>query len=204
MNLFSKCYSTISNKGQLIYSSPNIGLIKLVKTFSLSTLGASALATPALLYFWQEPIAHAADLTNAMFLGESILRHMLTQTLFTAFAASGCSTGALTYLLSPYVNHIYLHSKNNAGITPDTVITIETLDILTRKRQTTVRLRELQPVYSTFLTWKVNPKVIEKEELSDQPKRILQHRFWLDQRNGTGDREIMSKILRIVYDQRRI
>ncbi|KAG1171998.1 hypothetical protein G6F70_006632 [Rhizopus microsporus] len=190
MNLFSKCYSTISNKGQLIYSSPNIGLIKLVKTFSLSTLGASALATPALLYFWQEPIAHAADLTNAMFLG--------------AFAASGCSTGALTYLLSPYVNHIYLHSKNNAGITPDTVITIETLDILTRKRQTTVRLRELQPVYSTFLTWKVNPKVIEKEELSDQPKRILQHRFWLDQRNGTGDREIMSKILRIVYDQRRI
>ncbi|PHZ13810.1 uncharacterized protein RHIMIDRAFT_236858 [Rhizopus microsporus ATCC 52813] len=105
--------------------------------------------------------AHAADLTNAMFLGESILRHMLTQTLFTAFAASGCSTGALTYLLSPYVNHIYLHSKNNAGITPDTVITIETLDILTRKRQTTVRLRELQPVYSTFLTWKVNPKIKE-------------------------------------------
>lgn len=166
--------------------------------------------------------AHAADLTNAMFLGgksiiyktalvfslayhlESILRHMLTQTLFTAFAASGCSTGALTYLLSPYVNHIYLHSKNNAGITPDTVITIETLDILIRKRQTTVRLRELQPVYSTFLTWKVNPKVIQKEELSNQPKRIHQHRFWLDQRNGTGDREIMSKILRIVYDQRRI
>lgn len=133
--------------------------------------------------------------------------------LFTAVAASACSTGALTFLLSPYVNSIYLHTKNNAHdsplppITPSSVISIETLDILTRRRTTTVRLRDLLPVDSTFMTWKVNKKVLEKQYALEQTQgiepTILQHRFWLDQRNGLGNKEAMSSILRIVQEQGR-
>lgn len=133
--------------------------------------------------------------------------------LLTAVAASACSTGALAYLLSPYVNSIYLHTKNKELdsplplITPNSVISIETLDVLARRRTTTLRLRDLVPVDSTFMTWKVNKKVIEKQYTLEQTQNIkptiLQHRFWLDQRNGLGNREAMSNILRIVEEQGR-
>ncbi|KAG1141303.1 hypothetical protein G6F37_009423 [Rhizopus arrhizus] len=157
--------------------------------FSLSTLSISALSTPALLYFWQEPVAQVADISNTMFLG-----------------ASGCSTGALSFLLSPYVNHIYLHQPkqtiaSEAPITPETIITIETLDLLARRRQTTVQLRELRPINSSFLTWTVDRNVLRQYYASGQSQRIRQTRFWLDQRNGTGDQEIMSKMLRTVYQR---
>lgn len=130
--------------------------------------------------------------------------------LLTAVAASACSTGALTFLLSPYVNSIYLHTKNPdhlPPITPNSVISIETLDMLARSRTTTLRVRDLMPVNSTFMTWKVNKKVLEKQYALEQTQgiepTINQHRFWLDQRNGLGNREVMSSILRIIEEQGR-
>lgn len=140
------------------------------------------------------------------FFKESIVRYTLTHLLYTAFLASGCSTGALSFLLSPYVNYIYLHQPkqtiaSEAPITPETIITIETLDLLARRQQTTVQLRELRPINSSFLTWTVDRNVLRQYYASGQSQRIRQTRFWLDQRNGTGDQEIMSKMLRTVYQR---
>ncbi|KAI8077937.1 uncharacterized protein B0P05DRAFT_470999 [Gilbertella persicaria] len=126
--------------------------------------------------------------------------------------ASACSTGALSFLLSPYVNSIHLHIPHHDGtkrqppISPNTMISIETLDLLARQRTTTLQLKDLMPVTnSSLMTWVVNKKTLEKQYYLEQTKgiepKIKQHRFWLDQRNGMGDRDIMSSILRIVHEQ---
>ncbi|KAI7898370.1 uncharacterized protein BX663DRAFT_525087 [Cokeromyces recurvatus] len=147
-----------------------------------------------------------------MYIGESLTHYVPMQMMITAAMASACSTGALSFLLSPYVNSIYVHTAlndENPRITSNTVISIETLDLLARSRTTTLQLRELLPIpNSSLMTWKVNKKVLEKQyHLIDQGKnvspRIHQHRFWLDQRNGVGNRDIMSSILRIVHEQGR-
>jgi len=136
--------------------------------------------------------------------------------LLSAVMASACSTGALSFLLSPYVNSIYLHvlkqqnesSKKLPAISPNSTISIETLDLFARRRTTTLQLKDLKPVASSsFMTWTVNKRVLEKQYALEQTKgvkpKINQHRFWLDQRNGMGDRDIMSSILRIVHEQGR-
>ncbi|KAI8375586.1 hypothetical protein EDC96DRAFT_551418 [Choanephora cucurbitarum] len=133
---------------------------------------------------------------------------------FGAMMASVCSTGALSFLLSPYVNSIHLHiqhrqnSERQPPISPNTIISIETLDLLARKRTSTLQLKDLLPIASSsLLTWNVNKKALEKQYLLEQMKgiepKIKQHRFWLDQRNGMGDRDIMSSILRVVQEQGR-
>ncbi|EPB84778.1 hypothetical protein HMPREF1544_08500 [Mucor circinelloides 1006PhL] len=196
--------NTASNvEKKLIYTSPNVGLVKLVKKFSLSTLGISAVATPTVMYFWQSPAVQAADMNSSMFIG--------------AVMASACSTGALSFLLSPYVNSIHLHvpkqpgdnsSKKLPAISPNSTISIDTLDLFARRRTTTLQLKDLKPVASSsFMTWTVNKRVLEKQYALEQAKGIKpminQHRFWLDQRNGMGDRDAMSSILRIVHEQGR-
>ncbi|KAL9547837.1 hypothetical protein PS6_006943 [Mucor atramentarius] len=196
--------NTASNvEKKLIYTSPNVGLVKLVKKFSLSTLGISAVATPTVMYFWQSPAVQATDMNSSMFIG--------------AVMASACSTGALSFLLSPYVNSIYLHvpkqhgdnsSKKLPAISPNSTISIDTLDLFARRRTTTLQLKDLKPVASSsFMTWTVNKRVLEKQYALEQAKgikpKINQHRFWLDQRNGMGDRDVMSSILRIVHEQGR-
>ncbi|KAI9468946.1 MAG: hypothetical protein EXX96DRAFT_589874 [Benjaminiella poitrasii] len=164
------------------------------------------------MYFWDSPKIESVDTTNAVYLGETLTHHVSIQMIITAALASACSTGALSFLLSPYVNSIYLHTEEDENaatrITPNTIISIETLDILARQRTTTLKLRELSPVpQSSLLTWKVNKKVLAKElnliEQGKGEKRIHQHRFWLDQRNGVGDREAMSNILRVINEQGR-
>jgi hypothetical protein len=127
--------------------------------------------------------------------------------------ASACSTGALSFLLSPYINAIYLHTpSSNDGkqsvISPNTVISIDTMDLLARTRTTTLQLKDLLPTSnSAFMTWTISKKVVEKQYALEQAKGIKptihQHRFWLDQRNGMGDRDAMASILRIVHDQGR-
>lgn len=185
---------------KLVYTSPSAGLVKLVKKFSLTTLGISAISTPAVMFFWQSPVVQATDMTNTMFLG--------------AMAASACSTGALSFLLSPYVNNIYVHpsarsvqSDKAPPISPNTVISIETLDLLARRRTTTLQLKDLLPANSSLLTWTVSKQTLKKQYALEQAKgiepKIKQDRFWLDQRNGTGDRDIMSNIIRIVHEQGR-
>lgn len=141
-------------------------------------------------------------------------RYVLTQMLMTAMAASACSTGALSFLLSPYVNNIYVHpsarsvqSDKAPPISPNTVISIETLDLLARRRTTTLQLKDLLPANSSLLTWTVSKQTLKKQYALEQAKgiepKIKQDRFWLDQRNGTGDRDIMSNIIRIVHEQGR-
>jgi hypothetical protein len=135
--------------------------------------------------------------------------------LLAAVMASACSTGALSFLLSPYVNAIYLHTPASDDdaikqpvISPNTVISIDTMDLLARTRTTTLHLKDLLPTSnSALMTWTVSKKVLEKQYALEQAKGIKptihQHRFWLDQRNGMGDRDIMSNILRIVHEQGR-
>ncbi|KAI8642662.1 hypothetical protein BD408DRAFT_416309, partial [Parasitella parasitica] len=151
------------------------------------------------MYFWQTPGVQAAEMNSIMFIG--------------AVMASTCSTGALSFLLSPYVNSIRLHiqddsSKKSPVISPNSIISIDTLDLFARRRTTTLRLKDLRPVAnSSFMTWTVNKQVLEKQYALEQSKKIKpminQHRFWLDQRNGTGDRDAMASILRIVHEQGR-
>ncbi|CAO3620327.1 unnamed protein product [Mucor hiemalis] len=132
--------------------------------------------------------------------------------ILTAMAASACSTGALSFLLSPYVNNIYVHPSPRSldrapPISPNTVISIETLDLLARRRTTTLQLKDLLPANSSVLTWTVNKQTLKKQYALEQAKgiepKIKQDRFWLDQRNGTGDRDIMSSIIRIIHEQGR-
>jgi hypothetical protein len=131
-------------------------------------------------------------------------------------AASACSTGALSFLLSPYVNNIYVHTaqraiqsdnKSSPPISPNTIISIDTLDLLARRKTTTLHVKDLMPTNSSVLTWTVNKQILKKQYSLEQTKgiepKIKQDRFWLDQRNGTGDRDIMSSILRIVHEQGR-
>lgn len=154
---------------------------------------------------------------NMTQLKESLTHYVFTQMLLTAVMASACSTGALSFLLSPYVNSIYLHvpkqhgdnsSKKLPAISPNSTISIDTLDLFARRRTTTLQLKDLKPVASSsFMTWTVNKRVLEKQYALEQAKgikpKINQHRFWLDQRNGMGDRDVMSSILRIVHEQGR-
>lgn len=134
--------------------------------------------------------------------------------LMTAMAASACSTGALSFLLSPYVNNIYVHippraiqSDKPPPISPNTVISIDTLDLLARRKTTTLHVKDLMPTNSSVLTWTVSKQILKKQYSLEQTQgiepKIKQDRFWLDQRNGTGDRDIMSSILRIVHEQGR-
>lgn len=137
--------------------------------------------------------------------------------LLSAVMASACSTGALSFLLSPYVNSIYLHVNNQnqdnsnkklPAISPNSTISIDTLDLFARRRTTILQLKDLKPVASSsFMTWTVDKRVLEKQYALEQAKgikpKIHQRRFWLDQRNGMGDRDAMSSIMRIVHEQGR-
>ncbi|KAI8987986.1 hypothetical protein BDF20DRAFT_299385 [Mycotypha africana] len=159
---------------------------------------------------------------NLLYRKESLIRFVLTQLVLTAVAASACSTGVLTYILAPYINKIYLlenglpqsttakkdenHNIEKYNITPNSIITIETMDILTRRRTSTLRLRDLVPALdSSFSTWKVNNQILKKQHELEQSKGIKplvqQQKFWLDQRNIMGEMEIMSNILRVVNEQ---
>jgi hypothetical protein len=123
--------------------------------------------------------------------------------------ASACSTGALSFLLSPYVNSIHVYTPNDklSPISPNTIISIDTLDLLARRRTSTLQIKDLLPTNSSVLTWTVNKQALKRQFNLEQIKgiepKIKQDRFWLDQRNGTGDRDIMSSILRIIHEQKR-
>lgn len=144
---------------------------------------------------------------------ESLLLYVIHHLLAAALIASTCSTGALHYLLSPFINSIYLHTTKSSvqstkeSITPNTVITLETLDLFARRRQTTLPLRDLVPSSGLLLTWTVNRKVIERQYAEERLKgvapTIKQTRFWLDRRNGVGDAEAMSQVLRVIQENHR-
>ncbi|KAI8379231.1 uncharacterized protein BYT42DRAFT_545624 [Radiomyces spectabilis] len=184
---------------RLVYTTPNAALVRFLKLFSVSTLGISSLSAPAVMYFWDSPAIQASGINEYMFLG--------------ALVASTCSTGALHYVLSPFVNNIYLHTSSSPSakkemnaISPNTVITLETLDIAARRKQTTLPLRNLAPAPGIFSTWKVPKKVLQKQLAQEQrtgaSSPIRQTRFWLDQR-GLGDQQAMSNIVRVIQDNDR-
>ncbi|KAI9030047.1 hypothetical protein CLU79DRAFT_421672 [Phycomyces nitens] len=127
--------------------------------------------------------------------------------------ASTCSTGALHFMLSPYVHSIQLHAplrKTTASsdtITPNSIVTLETLDMLARKRETTLALKDLVPNPGMFSTWKVSKKLLnrqfELERVKGIPPSIHQDRFWLDQRDARGDGPAMASLIRVVEEHDR-
>ncbi|KAH8552957.1 hypothetical protein BGW37DRAFT_487850 [Umbelopsis sp. PMI_123] len=179
-----------SNEEQtLVYSAPNAPTVKLLKMFSVTSLGVASLSAPAVFYFWETPAIQAADINGYMFIG--------------ALVASACSTGILHKFLSPYINNVILHqnrSKSIQTISPNTQVTLETFDLLARTKQTTVKLRDLIPAKSSWLTWNINKDAVLKREQLGKDK-FPQTRFWLDQRGGIGDLETMSKIVKVVDEQ---
>ncbi|KAI9305154.1 hypothetical protein BJ944DRAFT_265691 [Cunninghamella echinulata] len=140
----------------------------------------------------------------------------------TALVASACSTGALHYTLSPFINNIYLHTSSSPSpltstpsplndnkvmpnmnndhnttispITPNTTITLETLDLIARRKQTTVQLRDLKPTKQSLSTW-----TLSKQYLTRYP-HTHPGRFWLDRR-GYGDQNVMRQIVKVIQDQ---
>ncbi|KAI9488765.1 hypothetical protein BDB00DRAFT_771961, partial [Zychaea mexicana] len=129
--------------------------------------------------------------------------------------ASVCSTGALHYILSPFVSAIYLHSNKSPspsqqqhtttptkkGLTPNSIVTLETRDLLARKRMTTLAVRDLEPSHGLLQTWRVNPQIMKQQYALEQRRGTLpsirQTRFWLDRR-GAGDQEAMVSMIRII------
>ena len=136
---------------------------------------------------------------------ESTIRYICFHFIYTALFASVCSTGALHYILSPFINSIYLHNKSSSshtkGLTPNSIVTLETRDLLARKRSTTLAIRDLEPAHGLFQTWRVKPQVMKQQYAEEQrngtPPSIRQTRFWLDRR-GAGDQEAMVSMLRII------
>ncbi|CAM0137387.1 unnamed protein product [Umbelopsis sp. WA50703] len=178
-----------TDKEQLVYSAPNAPTVKLLKMFSISSLGIASLSAPPILYFWDTPAIQAADINGYMFIG--------------ALVASTCSTGVLHKFLSPYVNQVYLHHSKNKSlqtISPNTKITLETLDLLARKKRTTIKLRDLTLANGSWLTWRIKNDAIDKQAKLGQ-EEYPQTKFWLDQRGGVGDLETMSKIVKVVNEE---
>jgi hypothetical protein len=133
--------------------------------------------------------------------------------LVTALAASACSTGALHFLLSPFISSIYLHNPANphliavtneptnsssTTITPKTTITLETMDLLARPKYTTVQLGDLKPTTRSLLTWTLRPSFLAKH-----PEAASPGRFWLDKRGGVGDQNAMRQIVNVIKHQDR-
>ncbi|RUS35620.1 hypothetical protein BC938DRAFT_482171 [Jimgerdemannia flammicorona] len=159
-------------------------------------------------------VVQATDIGGYMFLGESIIRHVILLHLVAALVASSCSTAFLQYFVSPYITHLYLHTDTSpaarsdtplstttprpTAITPSTTVTLETLNLLARPVHTTLQLRDLRPTSKDmFLTWRVKRKAFEKEGQD----RIGQTRFWLDYRGGEGDLETVEKMVRTVREE---
>ncbi|KAI8137549.1 hypothetical protein BJV82DRAFT_525114, partial [Fennellomyces sp. T-0311] len=103
--------------------------------------------------------------------------------------ASICSTGAIHHILSPFISTIQLHASSSPAksVTPNSIVTLETRDLLARKQYTTLAIKDLEPANGLLQTWKVNPK---------RPS-VGQTRFWLDRR-GAGDQEAMMSMMRII------
>jgi hypothetical protein len=133
----------------------------------------------------------------------STIQYIFSIFVSTALVASACSTGILHKFLSPYINNVILHqnrSKSIQTISPNTQVTLETFDLLARTKQTTVKLRDLIPAKSSWLTWNINKDAVLKREQLGKDK-FPQTRFWLDQRGGIGDLETMSKLVKVVDEQ---
>ncbi|CAO3693962.1 unnamed protein product [Umbelopsis ramanniana] len=187
----------------LIYSAPNAPTVKLLKMFSVTSLGVASVSAPAVLYFWETPAIQAADINGYMFIGASTIQYIFSIFASTALVASACSTGVLHKFLSPYVNNVILHqnpSKSIQSISPNTQVTLETLDVLARKKQTTIKLRDLVPAKGSWLTWNIKKDVVQKREQLGKDE-FPQTRFWLEQCGGLGDLETMSKIVKVVDEE---
>jgi hypothetical protein len=134
---------------------------------------------------------------------ESTIQYIFSLFISTALVASTCSTGVLHKFLSPYVNQVYLHHSKNKSlqtISPNTKITLETLDLLARKKRTTIKLRDLTLANGSWLTWRIKNDAIDKQAKLGQ-EEYPQTKFWLDQRGGVGDLETMSKIVKVVNEE---
>ncbi|CAI2190220.1 11642_t:CDS:2, partial [Funneliformis geosporum] len=130
---------------QLVFEGPNFRLIRILKIFSISTLGFAWTIGPFTWWNWDSPMIQAAELNGAI--------------LTLAFIASSAATITLHHFMSPYVTKIYLHNTPSiipSTITPLSKITLETLSIFSQPVHTTLQLKDLKPVMNRItLRWNI-------------------------------------------------
>ncbi|CAG8740439.1 4279_t:CDS:2, partial [Funneliformis caledonium] len=163
---------------QLVFEGPNFRLIRILKIFSISTLGFAWTIGPFTWWNWDGPTIQAAELNGAI--------------LSLAFVASSAATITLHHFMSPYVTKIYLH--NTPSIIPSTVtplskITLETLSIFSQPVQTTLQLKDLKPVMNRItLRWNIkNDYLINCEK--NNFKLPYQTKFWIDNSSVRNEKE---------------
>ncbi|OZJ06733.1 hypothetical protein BZG36_00347 [Bifiguratus adelaidae] len=154
------------------YTGPNATAVRIVKAFSVSTLGLALTSTPVVMAYWNTHLLTSAGVSGTMFAG--------------ALAASVCSTSFLHYFLSPYVTEMSIDSKH---VTPDSRITVKTLNLSARTVSTTLSLRDLYPAKDMFLSWRA-------KRTASKPK---QSRFWIDERVA-GENPTLRQCLRAVQE----
>ncbi|GES75420.1 hypothetical protein GLOIN_2v1689055 [Rhizophagus clarus] len=191
---------SVTNKEtkQLIFEGSNFRLIRILKIFSISTLGLAWTICPLTWWNWNNPIIQAAELNGIIF--------------SLAFVASTASTITLHNFMSPYVTKIYYHHTPSiipsiseiSNITPLTKITLETLSIFSQPIHTTLQLKDLKPEMNRItLRWKIkNDYLINCEK--NGIKIPSQTKFWIDNKNfGKGkekEKEILDKIIKVVNE----
>ncbi|KAI7871136.1 hypothetical protein BDF14DRAFT_1719518, partial [Spinellus fusiger] len=132
-----------------------------------------------------------------------------------ALVASTCSTSALHFLLSPYIHTIELHISQGKTladpkaplITPNSIITLRTLDLLAQYRLSTLCLKDLVPAPGMFSTWRVSKKIANAQQtlktLHGTPPTLPQTRFWLDQRGAAVYSEEIEKVMHVIQEHDR-
>ncbi|ORZ09811.1 hypothetical protein BCR42DRAFT_423108 [Absidia repens] len=167
------------------------------------------------MYFWESPAVQATGINEYMFM--------------TALAASTCSTGALHFLLSPFISNIYLHtppqveminaSNSNTGFShgdndalgnPSPSINSKK-DTITPKTTITLETMDIfaRPKHTTVQLGDLKPTTRFLLTWTCTPKYLARHpdtspgRFLLDRRGGVGDPQAMRQIFNVIQNQDR-
>ncbi|KAJ3357617.1 hypothetical protein GGF32_000909 [Allomyces javanicus] len=148
---------------EIVYRGHMNNAVKVLKFFSVSSLGLSAVALPVSLMF----VDAAAVQTNA-----AVALMLSPGVTIGATVFSTLSTLAAYKFFTPYVTRIFLvrdaappasTTSTPFMATPDTTVAIETLDLLNRPRYTTAALRELQFSPKPTMTWEARGEVPKGE-----------------------------------------
>ncbi|KAI9219379.1 hypothetical protein BC828DRAFT_386312 [Blastocladiella britannica] len=153
----------IASDEALIYRAPMNNAVKVLKFFSVSSLGLSALGLPLSLLV--DPAIAEANAAAAFMLSPT------TMTAVTAF--SSMTTLAAHKFLGPYVTRVFLHGNASSAapvsvdataagalpvVTADSIVTIETLTLFNSPRYTTARLGEVLYSKQTTIAWELGPQ----------------------------------------------
>ncbi|KNE63907.1 hypothetical protein AMAG_08968 [Allomyces macrogynus ATCC 38327] len=147
---------------EIVYRGHMNNAVKVLKFFSVSSLGLSAVALPVSLMLVDAATVQA-NAAVALMLSPGVT---IGATVFSTL-----STLAAYKFFTPYVTRIFLvrdaapsaTTSTPFTATPDTTVAIETLDLLNRPRYTTAALRELQFSPKPTMTWEARGEVPKGE-----------------------------------------